>query len=135
MTEVLPAPPASRERQLGLFWGAAALSALFVSPLAPRVAAVLPPCFFHRVTGFPCLTCGGTRAALELLAGNLGDALHANPLIAILLVLFVGGGFAAGALALAGRGVHGPARLPRWARAAVVLVLAANWLWLIVDGR
>ncbi|MGE5345925.1 MAG: DUF2752 domain-containing protein, partial [Acidithiobacillales bacterium] len=85
----------SRERQLGLFWGAAALSTLLFSPLAPRVVAVLPPCFFHRVTGFPCLTCGGTRAVLSLLAGDLGVALHANPLVAVLLVLFVGGGLAA----------------------------------------
>jgi hypothetical protein len=125
----------SRERQLGLFWGAAALLALAVSPFAPRVAAGLPPCFFHRVTGLPCLTCGGTRAAFALLAGDLGGAFHANPLVAAALLLFVGGGLAAGALALAGRGVREPSRLPDWVRVAVVLVVAANWIWLIVDGR
>jgi len=99
-------------RQVGLFWGAAALSALILSPLASGAAAGLPPCFFHRVTGFPCLTCGGTRAALALLSGDL-----------------------AGALSLAGRGLREPERLPGWARPAALLGLAANWLWLIVDGR
>ncbi len=123
------------ERRLGLFWGAAAVSLLLLSPLVPRWTAGLPPCFFHRVTGLPCLTCGGTRAALALLSGDLAGAFHANPLVAAALLLFVVGGFASGALALAGRGLREPERLPPWTRAAVVLVLAANWLWLIMNGR
>ena len=122
-------------RQVGLFWGAAALSALILSPLASGAAAGLPPCFFHRVTGFPCLTCGGTRAALALLSVDFAGAFHANPLVAIALVLFAGGGVVAGALSLAGRGLREPERLPGWARPAALLGLAANWLWLIVDGR
>jgi hypothetical protein len=125
----------NRERQLGLFWGAAAVSLLLLSPLAPRLAAGLPPCFFHEVTGLPCLTCGGTRAALALRSGDLAGAFHANPLVAAALVLFVAGGLASGALALAGRGLREPGRLPPWTRAAVIVVLAANWLWLILDGR
>jgi len=125
----------SRERQLGFFWGATALAVVSIGPFASGVAPQLPPCFFREVTRFPCLTCGGTRAALALLSGDLPGALHANPLVAAALVLLVGGGLAAGALAVAGRGVCEPARIPGWARAAIVLVLAANWLWLIVDGR
>lgn len=125
----------SGERRLGLFWGAAAISLLLLFPLAPRFAAGLPPCFFHKVTGLPCLTCGGTHAALALLSGDLAGAFRANPLVAAALLLFVVGGLASGVLALAGRGLREPERLPPWTRAAVVLVLAANWLWLILDGR
>ncbi len=125
----------SGERQLGLFWGAAALALLLLAPLAPVVAPGLPPCFFHQITGLPCPTCGGTRAVLALLSGDVSGALHANPLVTAILALFAGGGLVAGAVAALGRGVREPARIPGWARAALVLVLAANWLWLIVDGR
>ncbi len=125
----------SRERQLGLFWGAVALALLVLAPAAPVVVRGLPPCFFHQVTGLPCVTCGGTHAALALLSGDLPGALHENPLVAAALVLLVVGGLVAGLLAIAGRGVKEPARIPGWARAVTVLVLAANWLWLIVDGR
>ena len=123
------------ERKLGLLWGAVALALMVLSPLAPALAASLPECFFRRITGIPCLTCGGTRALLALLAGNLPAALQANPLVTAALVGLVGGGLAAGSLALAGRGVADPERLPGWARPAVVFVLAANWLWLISQGR
>jgi len=122
-------------RKLGLLWGAVALALLALSPLAPALAGSLPECFFRRLTGVPCLTCGGTRAVLALLAGNLPAALQANPLVTAALVALVGGGLAAGILALAGRGVADPERLPGWARPAVVFVLAANWLWLISQGR
>lgn len=125
----------SRERQLGLFWGAAALALLALAPAAPALAPGLPPCFFHQLTGLPCPTCGGTRAALALRAGDLALALHLNPLVTSALALLVGGGLVAGLVALAGHGVKEPARYPGWTRAAVVLVLAANWIWLIVDGR
>ena len=125
----------SRERQLGLLWGAAAFAVLLLSPLAPALSGRLPPCFFRTATGFPCLTCGGTRALLGLLSGDLLEALHANPLVTVALLVFVGGGLGALALAAVGRGLREPACLPRWTRAAAVLVLAVNWLWLIVDGR
>jgi len=122
-------------RKLGLLWGAVALALLVLSPLAPALAGALPECFFRRVTGVPCLTCGGTRATLALLAGLLPAALQANPLVTAALLVLVVGGLAAGALALAGRGVTDPERLPGWARPAVLVVLAANWLWLISQGR
>ncbi|MFI5181027.1 MAG: DUF2752 domain-containing protein [Thermoanaerobaculia bacterium] len=125
----------SRERQLGLFWGTAALALLVLAPAAPVVAPGLPPCLFREVTGLPCPTCGGTRAALALLSGDIAGALHANPLVVAALLLLVGGGIVAGLLAIEGRGVREPAHIPGWARAAIVLSLAVNWLWLIVDGR
>jgi hypothetical protein len=125
----------SGERQIGLLWGAVALALLLLSPLATPFGAGLPPCFFRSLTGVPCPTCGGTRAALALAQGDVGAALRANPLVTVALALLVGGGLVIGALALAGRGVRRPGRVPGWVRAALVVVLAANWFWLIVDGR
>jgi len=37
-------------------------------------------CLFRRLTGWPCLSCGLTRATLSLAGGQLGQALHYNPL-------------------------------------------------------
>lgn len=120
---------------LGLLWGGVALALLLLGPFAERFAANLPGCFFRSVTGFPCPTCGGTRAALALARFDFPAAVHSNPLLTLALLFLVGGGLAAGALALAGRGIREPARVPVWVRAGFVLVLAANWFFLIVDGR
>jgi hypothetical protein len=122
-------------RGVGLLWGGVALALLALGPFGEGLAANLPGCFFRSMTGFPCPTCGGTRAALALARFDVGGAFHANPLVALALLFLVGGGLAAGALALAGRGVREPVRVPVWVRAGIVVVLAANWFFLIVDGR
>ena len=60
--------------------------------VAVAVAAVLfffnpvehgffPPCLFHRLTGWSCPGCGATRAAHELLHGNLAAAWRDNALL------------------------------------------------------
>jgi hypothetical protein len=120
---------------VGLLWGGVALALVALGPLGERLAPNLPGCFFRSVTGLPCPTCGGTRAALALARLDLPAALHANPLVALALLFVVVGGVAAGAMALAGRGVREPSRVPVWVRAGLVVALAANWFFLIVDGR
>lgn len=61
-------------------------------------------CPWQRLTGLPCPTCGGTRAALALMRGAPADAWHASPLVT------------AAALALAIWGVTATATtlVPRW---------------------
>ncbi len=122
-------------RGLGLLWGGVALALVALGPLGDRLAANLPGCTFRSLTGFPCPTCGGTRAALAFARLDVPAAFHANPLVTLALFLLVGGGAVAGARALAGRGVREPARFPVWVRAGLVVLLAANWFFLIVDGR
>ncbi|MEO5717041.1 MAG: DUF2752 domain-containing protein, partial [Chthoniobacterales bacterium] len=39
-----------------------------------------PQCVFHRLTGFPCPTCGATRAAFQFLHGHFADSFFLNPL-------------------------------------------------------
>jgi len=130
-------PPASETegRGLGLLWGGVALALLALGPVGDRLAASLPGCFFRSVTGIPCPTCGGTRAALALARLDFPDAFHANPLVALALLFLVGGGVVAGTMALARRRINEPAGFPVWVRAGLVVVLAANWFFLIVDGR
>lgn len=103
--------------------------------------ALLPPipCLFHSLTGYPCVGCGGTRALLLLAQGDLFGASLMNPLVAagaLVSAIFVGY-----VLALViferdpvrvdfRRGA--PLLLLRFAAPALV---AANWIYLISDGR
>ena len=60
----------------GLVAGAAA--ALFF--LDPVRHGFIPPCLFHRLTGWNCPGCGATRALYALLHGDVIAALHDNAL-------------------------------------------------------
>ena len=129
-------PPAV---QLGLLWGAAAASAaalaLSLHGSAARALAFLPPCPVKSVTGLPCPACGSGRASAALAGLDLPSAFASNPLFTLGAVVFLVGGLLAAALALAGKGLPEPRTLPVPVRAAVVAAVAANWLWLLLDGR
>lgn len=125
-------------RQLGLLWGWVAVVLVALSPFGRSLAAGLPACPVKVFAGFPCPGCGTTRAALALADFDFAAAFAVSPLAAAAWCGLILGGFAAGALALSGRGV--PA-LPRstpgrdWAlRFAVVGVVAANWVYLVLHG-
>jgi hypothetical protein len=108
-------------------WGAGAL-ALYA--LAPGV----PTCRFHALTGVPCPTCGGTRAVVAGLRGDVLGAFAANPLLFAALLGLVA--------LLAFRVVTGRSVRLRLARGegrlawGVVVGLAlADWAYLIAVGR
>ncbi|MEG1809410.1 MAG: DUF2752 domain-containing protein [Oscillospiraceae bacterium] len=48
-----------------------------------------PPCAFHALTGFYCLTCGATRASYELARLHFVRSLILNPLPIMLAVWLV----------------------------------------------
>lgn len=129
-------PPAV---QLGLLWGAAAVSAAALALLGPRLLgkllAALPPCPAKAIAGVPCPACGSGRASVALASFDLPAAFAANPLFTLGALAFGAGGLVALALALSGRGVREPRTLPFAAKAGLVLAVAANWAWLLLDGR
>ena len=92
-------------------------------------------CPFRQITGWPCPTCGATRALAALTQGKLIAAFSFNPLVAAVSLFLV----AAGILSLAGRALRvelstprpGPA-LHRLLRAGAVGVILANWTYLIL---
>jgi hypothetical protein len=58
------------------------------------VAAVLPLCPLANLTGWPCPSCGLTRAVLALVQGDVAGALALHPLalpVLMLLGVFAGG--------------------------------------------
>lgn len=112
-------------------WGGLVATALY---LEQRTGVEVSLCLFRRITGFPCLTCGSTRAVLSLGAGDLAQALAHNPLVLLVLALV--------ALSLIlrlalGREIHlaPPPLLRRLAWVLVFVVALANWAYLIVTGR
>jgi len=46
-------------------------------------------CLFKRLTGVPCPTCGFTRGAISLLSGHIAQAWLYNPLLYLVLTLFL----------------------------------------------
>ncbi|MGH7726578.1 MAG: DUF2752 domain-containing protein, partial [Candidatus Eiseniibacteriota bacterium] len=97
--------------------------------------AFAPACPFHVWTGWPCPTCGSTRAALALLSGDPWTAFSINPLATLALV----GGSAVVLFAPAWVLAGGPVpvapdpRAARWLRGAIVFGVGLNWIYLIVQ--
>ena len=130
--------PGSVDHELvwGLIGLLAILAAVFV-PLDRIMADVGYECGFRRLTGYPCPSCGATRAWILVAALRFREAFRLSPLAALLflgIVLYVP--YALGTLVLRTRRVRitGVSR-KGWRR--VVLVLAAlvmiNWAYMIVQ--
>ncbi|HVF70716.1 MAG TPA: DUF2752 domain-containing protein [Chthoniobacterales bacterium] len=99
-----------------------------------------PRCPFLEMSGYPCLTCGATRCTIAFAHGNFLHALGWNPLATVgLCALLVFDLYAASVLI---------ARMPRFrtsgwrpgetkaVRIAVVVLIAANWVYLLANrGR
>jgi len=98
-----------------------------------------PPtmCVFHELTGYPCLSCGATRAANALFEGDLFGMFYYNPLV----VVFCAGLFFFSLFKLLEFIFRFKLilRLNRktalGARLLLAVMVAANWLFLIVSGR
>ena len=75
------------------------------------------------------------RGTLALLEGQLVEALLLNPMITVAAGGFLIGGLAAPLWAYRrGTVPKVPVPLPRWSRTAIVVVILANWAWVIVHA-
>lgn len=119
------------QRWLGL---GAVICAALIAKFAPEELFGYLRCPIKFVTGWPCLTCGSTRALRALAQFDLGTALSMNPLVTV--------GSVAGVLYLLSGVVTRrppPAHPGRgWSRkvqAAGLLLIVSNWIYLLVVGR
>jgi len=94
-------------------------------------------CLFHRLTGLPCLTCGSTRAAAALLAGDVSAALRLQPL-AVAAAISGAAAYGAHTYFLLARRRYVTLRLQpherRFALAAALSLAALNWAYLVWRG-
>jgi len=58
----------------------------------PSTHGFYPICLFHKLTGWNCPGCGGTRSVYALLHGNVALALKDNALFVVLLAAAVARG-------------------------------------------
>lgn len=121
-------------------WLAVAGAGLFCLTLTTVgiVDVQLPRCVLKMATGLPCPTCGLTRAVMAMTRLDFAAALAMNPLAVV--------GAIVGFVYLAYAGVVLALRLPRFrprlgprdmrfARAAVLTSVSANWFYLVLAGR
>lgn len=98
-------------------------------------------CILHNLTGYPCPSCGSTRAGVFLLKGRVGDAFAIQPLFTT--VAFLVAGFAI--LWLVGRFLHRDltswVHIPRNRCVSIafwtvcVASVIANWIYVIRIGN
>lgn len=126
-----PGPP------LGAIFAGAFLVAAFAVGLLRLDRLPLNACTFKAFTGWPCLSCGSTRAFGRLFALDLPGALAMNPLAALGVLCVLAWGLVDLALLPGGRGlrVTPSAGLARMLRVLVVVAVIANWAWLVAVGR
>jgi len=94
----------------------------------------LPPCLFRQFLGWPCPTCGATRATLALAQGRWLAALQWNPLIilayaAILIGAVTMISFAVMNRRLRSAQIDAVLTNSRW---WLVGAVAANWIYLLL---
>lgn len=115
----------------GAVVAAAAVALLHLDQLPVSV------CYFKAVSGLPCMSCGGTRAAALLARLDPAGALAMNPLATLAGLALVPWGLGDAVLWLRGRALR--LRLAPGLRAPVrwafVVALVLNWAYLIAMGR
>lgn len=118
---------------LGMIFGAIGLLGCAAVGLLGLDHLGFSVCSFKLLTGLPCPTCGSTRALGRLFARDLAGALAVNPLATLLAFAVVPWAVADLLLLPRGRslGVRVSPAAARALRMAVVLLVLANWIYLL----
>ena len=67
--------------------GLAALGCVAVRLGILQILGGLPPCALHRLTGYYCPGCGGSRAVTALLHGEILTSLYYHPIVVYTVVM------------------------------------------------
>src|SRR5438309_5955525 len=78
--QVVRRPLAPGETNHELLWLSVSCAGLTLATIWFALKLPWPICFFHTLTGHPCLTCGATRSAMAFFHGHFLTAWQWNPL-------------------------------------------------------
>ena len=120
-------------RSIHVIWGPIALLFIITAGFFKDFVGLLPPCIFHRLTGIPCLTCGGVRSLVALSQFDVASSFLLNPMVFV---------FAAGVVVFSLVSLYGlifarniVLRLDRGQKKALrigaISLIIVNWLYLI----
>ena len=111
--------------------GGAVLLVVAVMPLS--LIGKFHTCLFLRLTSYPCLFCGMTRAFLLMAHGDIAGAWQISPLgVPLFLLLLTALGWGVACLVTGKRLLI---RLPwRWVFAGFVVLVLANWIYRLSVG-
>lgn len=122
-----------------LIWLLVGLTSSLVGIVWLAWSLPVPLCGLKQFTGIPCPGCGATRCCRALFHGDLPRALAMNPLVfaaaAFYLLYMV---YSAIIIIFRLPRLRVVSITPRWARGlriGAIVIILANWLWLVVDGR
>jgi hypothetical protein len=125
----------AKETDHELIWLAVSVASIAGGAFWLALALPWPRCPFFSLTGWPCVTCGATRATIAFLHGDLLSALRWNPLAFVAFCAVIAFDLYA-AIVLVGRMPR--LRIVDWtvteknaARIAVISLLALNWIYLL----
>lgn len=109
--------------------GAAAVgTCAFVAMNDPSQTRLLT-CYFRETTGLPCPGCGATRAAYQLMHGNVGAALGFNAVAVLIVFPLLLGFYLAWAVPRLGGPELVKVRMPNWL--AFFLLFAVLGWWVV----
>ncbi len=76
-------PRSSGHIDLPLIYAIIVALGLLLARFVPWLTIIFPPCFFRKIVGLPCPTCGLTRSVFALARLDPVTAIQFNPLFAI----------------------------------------------------
>lgn len=120
--------------EFGIIYGLMAVLALVAGRFLP-ITAVAPPCVFKALTGFPCPTCGSTRAVAHLAHADFRSAFAMNPVVCVIVLAAVAVflyNLAALVFRLSRTSIILSCEEKGRLRAAAVFVTFLNWLYLSI---
>jgi len=79
----------NRRVTVGFIWLTMAVGAVYLFVFEPGKNGLFPDCPFRLLTGFNCPGCGTSRGLHRLLHGDLIGAFQFNPLVMLLLPIFL----------------------------------------------
>jgi hypothetical protein len=118
-----------------LIWLSVSLGSLALAAAWLTAGLPWPHCWFHDLTGFPCLTCGATRSGIEFFHGHFAAAWTWNPLVFVFFcALTVYNLYAFVVIATRAprlRLMLVSSALEKYARVTIIAALALNWIYLL----